>query len=101
MITDERSLHYRELSQSCPDILEYLEKVHPKKWYDDEYESLFFTIYEYILSKGIKVKIKETSDPEACMVQVGSINCYSMNRHKLITMIDSYSTYRNRIRTFT
>lgn len=48
---------YSDTIRNCPELIRPLKKVHPKPWYDDELDALFFTIHDYILSRGIKIKI--------------------------------------------
>ena len=44
------------------DITEYLKKVHPRKWYDDEAEALFFAIWDY-LTKVRKLDVSFKVEP--------------------------------------
>ena len=47
------------------DLLNYLKKVHPRMWYDDEIEGLFFATYDYltrVLKYDVKIRHRHNSD---------------------------------------
>lgn len=55
------------------DLLEYLNIIHPQKWFDDEAEALFFATYDYI-TKVRKCKVVTTRcyDNEWVVIKISS-----------------------------
>lgn len=74
-----------QTSKHCPKLIEHLNSVHPKQWYDDELDALFFTICDYLLSKKIKVIIKKSRyDNRRYFMRMNSM-CYDfVYKHEII-----------------
>lgn len=74
-----------QTSRYCPKLIEHLNKVHPKQWFDDEQDALFFTIYDYLLSRKIKVTIRKSEYDNSCYFMWMNNMCYDfVSKHEII-----------------
>ncbi len=90
---------YLSWHKEYPEVIQYLKKKHPYKWYDDELESLFFYIYEYMLENKIPVKIEHTERMDTSVISIGDrYRYYSRNdtSDKLFWLMYLYGVYRYR-----
>ncbi len=90
MINDDtHSIHFY-----CPELITYLKKVHPRPWYDDEKEELFFRTYDFIRKQKILVSVKpDPDDRDAVMVKVGDCGLYGSNESKTYLLLETYNIY--------
>jgi len=54
------------------DLLDHLKKVHPRMWYDDEMDGLFFATYDYLtrnMKYVVKLKHHRNSDLMSAFIQ--------------------------------
>lgn len=80
-----REINDRALvSARCPGLYSYLRKVHPRPWYDDEMDALFFAVYDYMIYNGMCVKMMYNEYDYFSRVKING-NYYkyaSVNRRK-------------------